>query len=72
MSPMFDLAVAAQAGAEYAVTATRKALTTPSSSLQQMLDGWLAYAREHTWVVAAGAVVGVLLLRWVFSAPRVR
>jgi hypothetical protein len=72
MSAMFDLAVAAQAGAEYAVTATRKALTTPSSSLQQVLDGWVAYARENTWVLLVACVVGFLLLRWVFSVPRVR
>lgn len=69
---MFDLLVAAQAGAEYAVTATRKALTTPSSSLQQMLDGWVAYARDNTWVLLVACVVGFLVLRWVFSVPRVR
>jgi hypothetical protein len=67
-----SLVVAAQAGAEYAVTTTKRALTTPSSGLQQIVDGWLAYAREHTWVVLLAAVAGVLLLRWVFSAPRVR
>jgi hypothetical protein len=64
--------VLAQAGAEYAVTATRKALAAPPSELQEVIDGWVAYARGHTWVVVAGAIVGVLLLRWVFSAPRVR
>ncbi len=62
----------AQGGAEYAATATRKALAAPPNSLQQVIDGWVAYARGHTWVVVAGAVVAVLLLRWVFSAPRVR
>jgi hypothetical protein len=72
MSRMLHSIVAAQAGAEYAVTATKQALAAPPSSLQQVIDGWLAYAREHTWVVVAGGVVGVLLLRWIFSAPRVR
>jgi hypothetical protein len=72
MSGTFSLAAAAQAGAEYAVTATRKALTTPSGSLQQVLDGWVAYARENSWVVFAGCIVGFLVLRWVFSIPRVR
>ena len=62
----------AQSGAEYAVTATRKALAAPPGTLQQVIDGWVGYAREHTWIVIGGAVVGVLVLRWVFSAPRVR
>ena len=62
----------AQGGAEYAVTATKKALAAPPSVLQQVVDGWVTYAREHTWVTAAGVVIGVLLLRWVFSAPRMR
>jgi hypothetical protein len=72
MSGTLGLAVALQAGAEYAVTTTRKALAAPQGGLQQVIDGWVSYARENTWVVVAGAVVGVLLLRWVFSAPRVR
>lgn len=72
MSRMLHSIVAAQAGAEYAVTATKKALAAPPGSLQQVIDGWLAYAREHTWVVVAGGVVGILLLRWVFSPPRLR
>ncbi len=66
------LTLAAQAGAEYAVTATKKALAGPSSSLQQVIDGWIAYARANTWVMVAGAVVGILILRWVFSVRKVR
>jgi hypothetical protein len=62
----------AQGGAEYAVSATRKALAAPPNGLQQVIDGLIAYARGHTWTVVAGAVVGVLLLRWVFSAPKLR
>jgi hypothetical protein len=67
-----SLWLVAQGGAEYAVTATRKALSTPQGELQRVIDGWLGYAREHTWVVVGAAVVGVLLLRWVFSAPKLR
>jgi len=62
----------AQGGAEYAVTATKKALAAPPNVLQQVLDGWVTYARGHTWVTVAGVVIAVLLLRWVFSVPRVR
>jgi len=72
MTGAFHAIAAAQAGAEYAVTATRKALSAPPGSLQQVIDGSLAYARAHSWVVVAVAVVGALLLRWVFRAPRLR
>ena len=61
-----------QAGAEYAVTATKKVLAAPQGGVQQVIDGWVNYARDHTWVMVAGVVVAVLLLRWVFSAPRIR
>ena len=62
----------AQAGAEYAVSATRKALAAPPNVLQEVFDGWVRYAREHTWVTVVGVVIGALLLRWVFSVPRRR
>jgi hypothetical protein len=57
----------AQGGAEYAVTATKKALAAPPNSLQQVIDGWVAYARGHTWVVVA-ARWWCAAARWVFSA----
>lgn len=61
-----------QAAAEYAATTARNATSASWRSLQDVVDGARGYFSDHTLVVVLGGVVVFALLRFAFTAPRVR
>lgn len=70
MSTFFVLA---QAAAEYgSMTARQMSSTTPARSFQQAVDDARGYVSDHSFAVILAAIVVFALLRFVFTAPRVR
>ena len=69
MSAFFVLA---QAAAEYGFTAARRVDNTPVRNFGEAVDDMRRFVSAHTLAVLLGALVVLVLLRLVFSAPRVR
>lgn len=64
--------ITTQAAAEYAAASARNATSESWRSLQDVLDGARDYVSDHTLIVVLGGVVLFALLRFAFTAPRVR